>query len=101
MMVLRVTDETPGADALALDALEIMHSDSLHGPGILYRWMADGNHDAMSMIFEVASVLANDVGLNARYFFEYKNGQPRESRVIEKPGYDFRHTGDNLPTVTP
>jgi hypothetical protein len=237
MMGLRITDETPGADALALDALEIMHSDSLHGPGILYRWMADGNQDAMSMvtfialrgrldrsrhvrlyrelgpdrvvaavedyvaryskpdaddlgrraiaalraerqslveaervrrftpslppplrsdlqtrllaerkrqpqdqllafdrdgqflgtrsmlllsyvdlftsfcsshpsltdeqIFEVASILANDVSINARYFFEYRNGQPQESRVIENPGYDFRHTGDNLPTVTP
>jgi hypothetical protein len=50
-------------------------------------------------LFEVASILANDVSINARYFFEYRGAQTQETRVIENPGYDFRHTGDNLPLI--
>ena len=129
MMVQRLADENPGAERLALDALEIMHSDSVDGAGALYGLMATGSQDALNLVVyialrarleryqhrrlyeeydadtviqavaQVASLLGNDIGINARYFFGYRGGLPEESGVIENPGYDISHTGDNLASI--
>jgi hypothetical protein len=54
MMIQRISDDDPGAEQLALDALETMHSDTIGGPQVLYQLMSQGNEDALNMVAYIA-----------------------------------------------
>lgn len=47
-------------------------------------------------LFEVASIVGNASNMNAKYFMLYKNGTPKEGKVISDPGFDYRDTSGNI-----